>query len=125
MIHAPLLSLPRKAGGAIKGARFVTRSAAGTVVTATDPTKSIAGVSVFDVDPASGQRLDVVKMGAVPVTYGGPVAEGDPLTTDGEGRAIKAAPGSGVVHFIGGFAAEDGVLGDLGSIVLSPATIRG
>jgi hypothetical protein len=41
--------------------------------------------------PATNERVDVAKVGTVPVVAGAAFAYGDPLTSDSQGRAIKAS----------------------------------
>lgn len=66
--------------------------------------------------------LDAVFAGIAPVEYGATIAIGQPLTSDSIGRAIPVTPstiGNGVR--IVGYAAEAGVLGDIGSVIVEPA----
>lgn len=92
-------------------------AADGTGVPATDATAYIRGVS-SDIDTAVGQRASVFMVGNIAdVTYGGTVARGDPLTADAQGRAITAtAAGQRCV----GWAEVSGVVGDIGSVDVSP-----
>lgn len=120
----PDLFLAYTAGGAIAANRFVKFGANDrTMLQAAAATDAIVGVS--DLAVASGETVDVCQTGIFPVVYGGTVARGDLLTSDSSGRAITAAPGAGVNHRIGGVAMESGVVGDLGSVRLSPGSIQG
>lgn len=61
-------------------------------------------------------RLDVYLDNIRPIKFGGTVAFGDPLTSDADGRAIKADPADGVTIPIAGHAmcsATEGVVGDM------------
>jgi len=71
-----------------------------TVVQASAATAALMGVtSEFGAD-AAGERVDVT-MGDLPdVQYGGTVQRGDPLTSDAEGKAIKATvSGSRIIGY--------------------------
>lgn len=92
-------------------------AADGTGVPAADATKFLVGVS-SEVDTAIGQRASVHMNGNIAdVIYGGTVARGDALTSDASGRAIATTTaGNRCV----GFAEVSGVVGDIGSVVISP-----
>jgi hypothetical protein len=94
------------------------------VVLATAAADLSFGVSA-EIDAAIGEPCDVAIMGLVPVTYGGVVARGNLLTSDALGRAVAAAPGAGVSVEVIGRAMIAGVLGDIGSVNLSPSRVRG
>lgn len=103
---------------AIAAYRLVNYGAAdGTGVPAADATKFIVGVN-SELATAVGERASVHSVGNIAdVEYGGTVARGDPLTSDASGRAIKAtAAGQNCV----GFAEVSGVVGDIGSVTVSP-----
>ncbi|MDX5595312.1 capsid cement protein [Pseudovibrio sp. SPO723] len=72
-----------------------------------------------------GERLDVYLDGIRPVTFGGDVAFGDPLTSDAQGRAIKAEPASGVTIAIGGHAMCTATAGAVGDMHVLPGYITG
>lgn len=97
---------------------LVTFGAAdGSGVPATDATKYIRGVS-SDIDTEIGQRASVFMVGNIAdVTYGATIARGDPITADAQGRAIKATTAG---QYCVGFAEVSGVVGDIGSIDVSP-----
>lgn len=120
----PELFLSYTAGAAISANRFVKFGANDrTVVQAAAATDAIMGVS--DLAAASTETVDVCLSGVFPVVYGGTVTRGDLLTSDSTGRAIVAAPAAGVNHRIGGVAMVSGVVGDLGSVRLSPGSFQG
>ena len=82
---------------------------------ATVVTDKLIGISTrVQKDP--GEHVDVVRSGLYPVIYGGTVKRGDLLTTDNQGRAIKAAAKQAYI----GVAEEDGDEGDLGSLFIVP-----
>lgn len=70
-------------------------------------------------------RCDVIMAGIAEVEYGGTVTRGALLTTDATGRAVVAAPAAGTNSRIIGFAMESGVVGDIGSVFLSPGSVQG
>lgn len=65
---------------------------------------------------AANDPVDIIRGGIAEVVYGGTVTRGDPLTSDSQGRAIKAATGNRIV----GFAEVSGVVGDRGSVFIAP-----
>jgi hypothetical protein len=111
---------------AIPARRFVKYGAAdGTGVPAVSGAAFIAGVS-SELDTAVGERASVFMNGNIAdIVYGGNVTRGDPLTADAEGRAVAAAPAAGANVFCGGFAEVSGVLGDIGSVAVSPFIMQG
>lgn len=120
----PGLILTHTASGAITANRFVKFGSGDRIVSQTTAaTDAILGVS--NLGAADGKDVDVVTTGVFPVTYGGTVTRGDLLTSDSSGRAIVAAPAAGVNHRIGGMAMVSGVVGDLGSVRLSPGSFQG
>lgn len=113
------------AGAAISPYRIVKPGANdGEVLPAAAATDSLMGVCE-SVGPALGERCDVVKIGIADVEYGGAVTRGQPLTADASGRAIAAAPAAGANVRVIGFAEVSGVLGDIGSVLLSPCVMQG
>lgn len=84
----------------------------GEVVPAAGPGDSIIGVSQ-NVDAAAGQPVDVVLGDSANVILGGPVAFGDPITSDANGCGVKAAPAAGANARLVGFALTSGVAGDI------------
>ena len=59
------------------------------------------------------------------VVVGGVVTRGDPLTSDANGAAVKAAPAAGTNNRIIGFAEISGVAGDVITYHRSPGVIQG
>lgn len=113
------------ATAAVAGRRFVKFGAAdGAAVQASASTDAILGVSA-PMGAAQGQMLDVYEGDVAEIEYGGNVVRGDPLTADANGKAIKAAPGAGVVAQVGGYARVSGAAGEFGSIKLSRGQIKG
>ncbi len=105
---------------AIAAYRLVNYGAAdGAGVPAADATKFIVGVN-SEVAAAIGERASIHSVGNIAdVEYGGNVARGDPLTSDAQGRAIKATTTG--QHCVG-YAEVSGVSGDIGSCTVTPFT---
>lgn len=98
---------------------------AGQVVLASAATDAFAGV-IAELSPLSGQRVDIAKAGIAPVEAGAAFAQGAPLTSDAQGRAIAAAPATGAnVRFIG-FAEEAATAaGDIVNYLAAPGFVQG
>lgn len=79
---------------------------------ATDLACGVAG----ELAVASGERVDVARVGVADVLYGAAVTRGQKLTADAQGRAIPAAAGNHVI----GTAEVTGVAGDVGSLLIAP-----
>ncbi len=96
-----------------------------SMVQASAVSESLVGVCVQPGGGATGERADFVLTGVTEVEYGGTVVRGNDLTTDAQGRAVAAAPSSGVVNKLIGKAMESGVLGTIGSVLLNQSQIKG
>jgi len=71
-----------------------------------------------------GDMCDVHRQGLPPVTLGGPVEAGDPLTSNADGKAIKAMPSAGTtVHFFG-YADQPGVADDVIDYFAAPGALH-
>ena len=102
--------------GEVKGCHVVCHGeAVGSVKQATAATDKLLGVSTR-VSTNATEHTDVVRSGLAVVTYGGTIKRGDPLTSDAQGRAVKASSG----NIISGFAEEDGETDEVGSVFLMP-----
>lgn len=87
-----------------------------TVILAAAATDSIIGIS--DIGGLNGQRLDIILADVGEISYGGTVTRGDLLTANATGQAItRTVAGSRVI----GFAVVSGVIGDIGSVFISPS----
>ena len=121
-----LLNKSQAAEGAIAAYRIVKFGAAdGNVLQATGPADKLIGVNDRIPFAGSGERGDICRIGICEVEYGGTVAAGDALTSDAQGRAVTAAPAAGTNNRVIGFAEVAGVLGDIGSLTLSPCVVQG
>lgn len=90
-----------------------------TVTMASSATDSLVGISDLGAD-AIGDRLDVVMDDIAEVEFGGTITRGDPITSDANGKAIKATvAGSRII----GFAMVSGVVGDIGTVNIVPSKI--
>ncbi|WP_413207979.1 DUF2190 domain-containing protein [Rhodospirillum sp. A1_3_36] len=114
------------AGGAIARNRIVAWSATeGRVVQASAVTDKLMGASGVVGVTAAGDRLDIHRSEFAKVAFGGAVSQGDPLTTDADGKAVAAAPATGVnVHCLG-WAEVDAVAGDIGEVFIHPFILQG
>lgn len=121
-----LLTKSLEATTLVPARRLVTMGAAdGTGIPATGSAAFIYGVS-SELDTAIGERISIHSVGNIAdVVYGGAVTRGDPLTADAQGRAIAATPAAGANAFIVGFAEVSGVLGDIGSVIVTPGRVQG
>lgn len=120
----PTLIKQYKAGGAISANLIVKLSADDTIVAAAAATDSVLGV-LGEIDAESGDHVDVVLAGVAEVVYGGNVTRGALLTSDANGKAVAAAPASGVNNRILGVALESGVSGDIGSVLIAHSSMQG
>lgn len=113
-------------GAAVARSRIVKFGAdERTVVVGAAATDALIGVSDDVAAPATGEVVDVVLSGVATVEYGGNVTVGALLTSDATGRAVVAAPAAGSNNRVIGVAMVAGVVGDLGAVLLSPASIQG
>lgn len=103
---------------AVIGKRFVTISGARSadlvqVAPAGDggtgQTPTVQGVAGRDV--AASANVTVYREGIVPITAGGTVAAGDPVTFDSVGRAVKATGTTGAGVAKHGHAVDDATIG--------------
>ncbi|SON55810.1 hypothetical protein HDIA_2269 [Hartmannibacter diazotrophicus] len=111
------------AAEAITGKRLVAFDASGAVVGAVADTDPLVGVSDA-VGADEGGNCDVHMTGQVPVTAGGAIAYGDPVTSDAQGRAVVAAPSAGDQVRVAGYATTNATLaGDIVQLFLAPSIL--
>lgn len=72
-----------------------------------------------------GSTVDVDQGGWSEVQAGGPIAAGDPLTSDANGCAVKAAPAAGATANCIGIAQVAAVAGDVLDYLVAPFVLRG
>lgn len=114
------------ADAAIAAYRIVKFGAAdGNVAQAAAATDLLIGTTGRVTATAIGERVDVGRSGIREVEYGGAVTRGAKLTADALGRAVAAAPAAGANAQIIGVAEVSGVLGDIGSMLISISVMQG
>lgn len=125
-----------KAGATINPYRIVKfDSAEDTVIQGAAATDSLIGICSnvgynATVTATSNNRypqalVDVQLDGIALCTFGGTITRGDLVTSDSTGRAVTAAPATGVNNRVIGIAMESGVVGDVGSVLIRGASIQG
>lgn len=115
-----VLDVSRDAAGAIAAYRIVKGTATdGIVAQSAAAADKHVGVNGSIPGALGGDSIDIAVVGIAPVEYGGAVAFGDKLTSDASGRAVVAGAASNVI----GVAQEKGVLGTIGSVLLSFSSI--
>ena len=113
----------RVGANAIAGFRIVSASGTGDLVeVATGATDSLIAAADAMGGKANGM-VDIDVAGWSSVLYGGAVAFNDPLTSDGQGRAVKAVPIAGATVHVIGFARCDAEEGDVGPYQISPFVV--
>jgi len=113
------------AGGDITRRRIIAYGAADyEAVQASGNSDPFLGVST-DVDAVAGGPVDAIRDGIGRVEYGGNVTRGNWLTSDADGRAVEAAPASGVNVQVLGKAEVSGVAGDIGAAFIQPFELQG
>lgn len=121
----PLLQKNFIAGAAIAAYRICKLSAADTVIQSTGATDTMIAVN-DDVPPASGERTDVIMAGMCFVEAGAAFSIGARLTSDATGRAVAAAPATGVNNNCIGYAVDAAVAaGDIVRMSIAPHSIQG
>jgi hypothetical protein len=100
------------------GANLIVKFGAtdGSVVQAAAATDASIGVTT-SLPAGAGERCDVIRNGVAEVIYGGNVTRGDALTSDANGKAIKA---TAVAQRVIGFAEVSGAANDVGAVRISP-----
>lgn len=95
------------------------------VATATTAADAMLGVT-GEVGPASGERVDISLAGIEYVVAGAAFSAGVALTSDGSGRAIAAAPATGVnVTTIGTALEAASAAGDVVRVLLGLGSLQG
>lgn len=119
----PLLTKVFTATGvAVAGYLIVAAAAGGKVELANAATDLLLGAADSMGCPENGQ-LDIAQAGWSEVRCGGNVTFGDPLTSDANGKAIKAVPVVGQVVRIIGFAQADAVANDIIPFQVAPSVL--
>lgn len=134
-----ILSKEFVADGAVTKYRIVKKGTdEDDLAPATAATEVLMGVAQHDA--VDNERLRMMMIGISKVQYGGAVTQGDLLTTDVNGKAVKATrhthventnvtylqnetTGVGADVRTIGIAMSDGVLDDIGTVFISPGMI--
>ncbi len=103
---------------------IVKPGVSGGVVPAAAATDALLGTN-DNIYLATGQTGDFSITGESFVKLGGTVALMDPLTSDANGKAIKAVPAAGTNNRIIGYALQAGVANDVITYIGQPATYQG
>lgn len=116
----PLLTQSYRTAAAVAGYLIVAHGAtARSAVLATSATDPLIG-AVGELGSFDGGMADVVKTGVSSVRLGGSVANGDPLTANAAGKAVKAVKSAGVNVRIIGFAESPGEADDVIDYFVAP-----
>lgn len=118
----PVLTKSYRASAAIVGFLIAKASGDRTVAPATAATDLLIGAA-DELGADAGGMLDVVEVGVSRVRVGGNVSFGDPLTSDGQSRAVKAVPAAGTVVRIIGFARADGAVDEIIPFLAAPSVM--
>lgn len=124
----PLLAVNFIADAAIPNNRLVKFGTGDrNVAVAAAATDSIIGVvNEMPAGIATGERLDVVRVGIAWVEAGAAITRGALITSDAVGRAVTAAPAAGVNNRIIGVADESATAaGDVIRFVIEPGSVQG
>ena len=122
----PGITFTYSADVALPPRRLVRHGVADNRVTlATDGAAPILGVTE-QIPVALNGSVDVIHGEVAMVEAGGPVARSSPVTADGIGRAIVAAPAAGVNMWSGGIALEAATAaGDQFRMLVVPQRLQG
>lgn len=94
------------------------------VIKAAASTDKLIGITT-EIDAADTERVDVIHNGTAWVKAGGTIAAGDPITSDANGNAVAAAPGTGVNAQCIGRARQAAVSGDVFEMILDMFVLQG
>lgn len=121
--HSPILTKSFPASAAIAGHLIAAASGTGkSVRTATGPTDALVA-AVDEMGAKAGGMADIDVAGISSVRYGGDVDFNDPLTSDANGRAVKAEPVAGEIVRIIGFAMCEASSNDVGTYWVAPGVL--
>lgn len=106
---------------AFRIAAFSDAANGSKIATAASPAAPLVGTT-GKVGGKAGDMVDLERLGFAPVQLGGGVVAGDPLTSDAEGRAIKA---TATGQFTIGRAEQPGASGDIIDYFAIPGVFQG
>ncbi|MFT4162851.1 hypothetical protein [Shinella sp.] len=118
----PILIKSFRAGAAAIAGYLIVKSVGGHAELATASTDPLIGAAGSLGAPAGGM-VDVTEAGWSEVRAGGNISDGDPLTANNLGKAIKAVPVAGSVVRIIGFARSDASDDDVIPYLVAPGVI--
>lgn len=113
------------AEGAIEKRRFVTFGATEGNVKRAGVGEAILGTTAIRGAKEAGARVDVCMDNIREIEFGGTVEFGDLLTSDADGKAIKANPSAGANVPVAGRAMSAGGAGVIGHVHISPSVLQG
>lgn len=121
--HSPILTKSFRAVVAIQGYLIAAATGVGPAVrVAAGPTDALVA-AVDELGAKAGGLADIDVVGISSVHFGDDVAFNDPLTSDAQGRAVKAVPVEGEIVRIIGFAMCDAGEGDIGTYWVAPGIL--
>lgn len=112
--------LARRAHAAIKRQRIVRASRDDGSVEQSTAAAADAHIGVADRPAAAGETVDVQITGACAAVFGAAVAEGAPVKSDADGRAVAAAAGE---RTVGVCLQNVAAANDVGLILIGPGTV--
>lgn len=118
----PLLIKSFRAALIVAGNRIVAAAADGEVNTASANTDPSIGISDA-MGAEAGRMVDLTQVGWAELKLGGTVSAGDPLTSDAEGRGVKAAPVAGTEVRVAAIAMADGELDEIIPVLVAPSVL--
>ncbi|MBN8243302.1 hypothetical protein JF546_09795 [Nitratireductor aquimarinus] len=118
----PLLIKSFRAALIVAGNRIVSAAADGEVNTASANTDPSIGISDA-MGAEAGRMVDLTQVGWAELKLGGTVSAGDPLTSDAEGRGVKAAPVAGTEVRVAAIAMADGELDEIIPVLVAPSVL--
>lgn len=118
----PLLTKSFRVALAVLGNRIVAAVADGVVATAAANTDPSIGISDAVGAEADGM-VDLTQVGWAELKLGGAVSAGDLLTSDADGRGVKAVPVAGTEVRVAAIAMADGELDEIIPVLVAPSVL--
>ena len=121
--HSPILTKSFRAPAAIAGYLIAAATGAGNSVRAANGPTDALVAAVDEMGAPAGGMADIDVVGISSVRFGDDVAFCDPLTSDAQGRAVKAEAIEGEIVRIIGFAMCDAGENDVGTYWIAPGIL--
>ncbi|CAN0654332.1 DUF2190 domain-containing protein [Nitratireductor aquimarinus] len=118
----PLLIKSFRAALLVAGNRIVSAAADGEVNTASANTDPSIGISDA-MGAEAGRMVDLTQVGWAELKLGGAVSAGDLLTSDADGRGVKAVPVAGTEVRVAAIAMADGELDEIIPVLVAPSVL--